>query len=114
MKCKCDNCEWEGQLDFDLLPHVPGLFERLDPGGIVPVGECPKCGALAYPKKSLWLSMDRHELLLKAVHSFSNKMAKENKHLRVLLRRVDVAYMNKKAELPKKLHGAIVNKIGVK
>ena len=47
----CDNCgkryEREDQLRF-VFPHIPGLAERLDPGGIVPAGECPECGALVY------------------------------------------------------------------
>ncbi|MCV7247671.1 hypothetical protein H7J07_05460 [Mycobacterium koreense] len=27
---------------------IPDLDERLEPGGVVPAGECPSCGALAY------------------------------------------------------------------
>jgi DNA-directed RNA polymerase subunit RPC12/RpoP len=47
----CDNCgkryEREEELRF-VFPAIPGLAERLDPGGIVPAGECPECGALVY------------------------------------------------------------------
>jgi len=50
---KCDNCdtryEREDQLPY-LFPNIPNLLQRLDPGGTVPVGECPKCGALVYPE----------------------------------------------------------------
>jgi hypothetical protein len=50
---KCDNCgkryEREEQLKY-VFPDIPGLAERLDPGGTVPSGECSACGALVYPK----------------------------------------------------------------
>lgn len=49
--CICDNCDWTGsthELGADLL-HTPGLKQRLDPGAVVPIGECPRCHALAYP-----------------------------------------------------------------
>lgn len=43
---QCDNCRslWS----LDRLAPVDRLAERLDPGGVVPAGECPECGALAY------------------------------------------------------------------
>jgi hypothetical protein len=43
---KCDNCHWTGG-EADLMP-IKDPSERLTPGGVVPSGECPKCGALAY------------------------------------------------------------------
>lgn len=52
-KCECDDCDWIGP-ESDLrceLGDIPDLCERLDPGGVVPSGECPECGALAYPVK---------------------------------------------------------------
>jgi hypothetical protein len=51
----CDNCsnvfvsEEENNLD-----SIPNLRDRLDPGGMVPSGECPLCGALAYPLEKAW------------------------------------------------------------
>ena len=48
--CKCDNCQWEGAAD-DLgiaLFEIHHLADRLDPGSIVPAGECPECGSFAY------------------------------------------------------------------
>lgn len=42
----CANCEWCGRVE-DLKP-ARDLAQRLDPGGEVPAGECPKCGCLAY------------------------------------------------------------------
>lgn len=51
MKVKCDNCgheTTERKLKVR-LEGIPDLNGRLDPGGVVPAGECPKCGALAYP-----------------------------------------------------------------
>jgi hypothetical protein len=47
----CDNCGRRYQDEHELVhvfPDIPGLVERLDPGGIVPAGECVACGALVY------------------------------------------------------------------
>lgn len=50
-KNRCDNCDWTG--DDDALActtsEIPNLAQRIDPGGVVPSGECPECGCLAYP-----------------------------------------------------------------
>lgn len=47
----CDNCgkqyETEAQMTH-VFPCIPGLLDRLDPGGVVPAGDCPECGALVY------------------------------------------------------------------
>lgn len=48
--CRCDNCEWYGKAN-DLgctLDETPDLHERLDPGSVVPAGECPECQCFAY------------------------------------------------------------------
>jgi hypothetical protein len=49
---KCDNCrrifERENQLRH-VFPNIPGLLERMEPGGVVPAGECLYCHALVYP-----------------------------------------------------------------
>jgi hypothetical protein len=46
----CDNCgrEWKRQM----LHEIEHLLSRVDPGGVMPSGECPdpECGALCYPK----------------------------------------------------------------
>jgi hypothetical protein len=59
-KVTCDNCEWtgdeeslgeedeDGELYGRTLHQIHHLADRLDPGGVVPAGECPECGALAY------------------------------------------------------------------
>ena len=47
MLCKCDNCNWTGR--DDETAHIRKYSERVTPGGIAPAGECPDCGALAYP-----------------------------------------------------------------
>lgn len=46
ISCKCDNCDWEGLSQDTVIIH--DIQERIDPGCITPVGECPECGALAY------------------------------------------------------------------
>lgn len=45
---KCDNCECTGEPEIELA-DIPDLFQRIEPGGVVPSGECPECGALCYP-----------------------------------------------------------------
>jgi hypothetical protein len=47
MQHKCDNCDtlWD---ETSLVP-VEHLTERVDPGGIMPSGQCPECHALCYP-----------------------------------------------------------------
>jgi len=51
---KCDNCG-KRYVRADQLRHVfpdiPDLLQRLDPGGTVPAGECPACGALVYAEE---------------------------------------------------------------
>src|SRR5439155_14436990 len=49
-KCECDNCGaiWD---DTDVDP-ISDLWERVDPGGVMPSGQCPDCGALCYPQWS--------------------------------------------------------------
>jgi len=48
---RCDNCwalfKGEGKL-ARVFPDIPGLLSRIEPGGMVPAGECPDCGALVY------------------------------------------------------------------
>lgn len=48
MKSQCDNCDWTGEPAVTLT-EITGFRARIEPGGIVPSGECPKCGALCYP-----------------------------------------------------------------
>lgn len=47
----CDNCNWTGpdeELNVE-FPDIPDLMERIEPGGVVPSGECPACECLCYP-----------------------------------------------------------------
>jgi hypothetical protein len=49
---RCDNCwamfKGAGKL-ARVFPDIPDLLSRIEPGGTVPAGECPDCGALVYP-----------------------------------------------------------------
>lgn len=47
---RCDSCPWYGDQTEAVLP-VPDLWERVEPGGVVPAGECPECHALVYLTK---------------------------------------------------------------
>lgn len=43
---KCANCEWIG--DQGETEEIADFWSRVDVGGEVPAGDCPKCGAFAY------------------------------------------------------------------
>ncbi|KKN24117.1 hypothetical protein LCGC14_0898060 [marine sediment metagenome] len=47
----CDNCSREHKAAA--LHGIANLFDRLEPGGTVPSGECPECGALCYPVETV-------------------------------------------------------------
>jgi len=49
MKAKCDNCE--SIFEDDDLKTIEEFHTRVECGGVVPAGQCPKCGALAYKIK---------------------------------------------------------------
>lgn len=44
--CICDDCQTITR--GDRLDMITDIQERIDPGCIVPAGQCPNCGALAY------------------------------------------------------------------
>jgi len=44
--CACDDCGWTSALE-ETQP-IRDLWSRVEPGGIMPAGECPRCGVLAY------------------------------------------------------------------
>lgn len=46
MHSRCDNCQRVWQTKN--LGEAPHLAIRLEPGGPLPSGECPSCGALCY------------------------------------------------------------------
>ena len=48
-KHRCDNCD--EVFDADDLKDIENMLQRIEPGGMVPSGECPdpECGALCYP-----------------------------------------------------------------
>lgn len=51
---KCDNCGRRWSESNLLTPR--DLFERTDPEGAVPSGECPECGCLCYPTREYKVS----------------------------------------------------------
>lgn len=50
MKHQCANCQRTFN-DDQIIPlvQIKDLGQRLDPGSVVPSGECPACGSLVYP-----------------------------------------------------------------
>jgi|WetSurSiteA1Bulk_404760.scaffolds.fasta_scaffold00586_21 hypothetical protein len=59
MKHVCDNCgkKW----DLRSVVYAKSMTQRVNPGGVVPSGECPECGALCYPER---LKQKKSELIL--------------------------------------------------
>ena len=45
----CNNCRTV--IAATKLKPIEHFFDRVEPGSIVPSGECPKCGALCYPNQ---------------------------------------------------------------
>ena len=48
--CACQNCAWEGP-ESSVKTEIPDFHERVMPGEVCPVGECPECGALCHYQK---------------------------------------------------------------
>ena len=78
---KCEDCEKEYDLNgTEIIPlcDVKHLFERLDPGGIVPAGECPECRSLCYLKRRAieifmrWGEVDKAEERPVTQHEFDS------------------------------------------
>lgn len=44
--CECEGCHWRGFASG--TKPIADIEERLTPGSIVPIGECPDCGMLVY------------------------------------------------------------------
>ncbi len=60
---RCDSCGkvWlENQLQR-VFPDIPDLLVRVEPGGTVPAGECPTCGALVYPVVHAEVTDEAHD-----------------------------------------------------
>lgn len=45
-ECACQNCDWHG--DERETHEISDFWERINPGEICPVGQCPNCGALVH------------------------------------------------------------------
>ena len=53
MSLKCGKCHRIFGASTELrsaFPAIPELFERIEPGDMVPFGECPSCGSLVWDK----------------------------------------------------------------
>jgi hypothetical protein len=82
----CDNC---GHYCADEdLKNAKDLGQRLDPGSVVPAGECPKCGALSYPTPVLKPDSCHSLIVLKVTHD--GLTASGLKHIQdILTRNID-------------------------
>lgn len=47
---RCQGCDWTGTEDQVALQGamIPDLWQRVEPGEVMPFGECPECGALVH------------------------------------------------------------------
>src|ERR1700694_5816874 len=63
----CENCDrtWSEE-DMDQIRHY---WERVEPGGVVPVGQCPDpdCGALCYPSYGYVSTLEQRLAALQGV-----------------------------------------------
>ena len=52
--CFCPQCEtFVNSKDIrNMFPNIPNLADRVKPGHIIPIGECPACKRLLYPSDS--------------------------------------------------------------
>ena len=59
--CICDNCGWTGDESHAIpLVDCPDLAIRLDPGSVVPVGDCPNCAAFVYRNPTTTPELERN------------------------------------------------------
>lgn len=72
--CECSDCSWKGPASMTVM--ISDIQERVSPGEIVPVGECPKCGCLAHyqdekaPSWSAQRKLYEANQLLKAIAEY--------------------------------------------
>ena len=55
-KYVCQNCD--GIFKARELKEITDIFERVDPGEVMPAGECPNCGALCHNEAPIFVTMD--------------------------------------------------------
>lgn len=83
---ECDNCShvYEEGVGYIPLEDVEDLLERIEPGGLVPAGECTQedCGALVYPTDCRWRRLEK--AAEKAAHLDIDGLEEED-YLRALL-----------------------------
>lgn len=95
----CSNCEWQGSSDD--CDHISDIFERVEPGEIMPAGECPECGCLAHlkdePPAKIWLGVfeGKNETVVRA---FKTEAAKESWREELAAERWDDWYARRAAD----------------
>jgi len=45
---QCASCDWTGTEDSVSTADIKNFWQRVNPGELVPAGECPLCGSLCY------------------------------------------------------------------
>ena len=43
---ECDNCDWKGRSEE--CEDIRDFWSRVEPGDIMPAGDCPECGAFCF------------------------------------------------------------------
>lgn len=49
----CANCDWHGAASE--CDEYQDFWSRVEPGEIIPHGDCPKCGAFCYAIEEAWI-----------------------------------------------------------
>jgi hypothetical protein len=63
---RCRNCDWTGTEDQlgRQLGEIHHLIEKIEPGEIVPYGECPECGCLCFAVTDLFPEKPKVKLIV--------------------------------------------------
>jgi len=89
---RCANCN--GVFGAEELKDIKDIFQRIEPGGVVPSGECPKCGALCYPTKEEGLK----EFKIPATWKMSGIIYVEAKDLDEAIKKAEAAELPSSSE----------------
>lgn len=65
---RCNNCDFQTD-EHEAFPDVENLRQRLEPGDIMPSGQCPECGAFVHEYTTEFMVMMAAPRLLAACKS---------------------------------------------
>lgn len=65
---RCQNCDWTTEDTADLC-QIGDIFQRVQPGDVMPDGECPECGGVCFEDEAKPTLQERHDALLAALEA---------------------------------------------